>query len=100
MYFQAMWYLSCILSIMRRCWLHACVLTQSKDGTVHLQSLPFSPLHASSKPDPVYEDPQLQANTAYGVAGTAKVVNVEEDYLWNLLRFYNLYFIVYSVSNW
>ena len=70
---------------MRRCWLHACVLTQSKDGTVHLYSLPFSPLHANSKPDPVYEDPQLQANPAYEATGTARVLNVEEDYLWNLL---------------
>ena len=51
--------------------------------------MPSSPLHSISKPDPVYEDPQLEANPAYVAAGMAMVVNeeenVQEDYLWNLL---------------
>ena len=33
-----------------------------------------------SKPDAVYEDPQLLDNPAYGTAGTVKVVKGEEDY--------------------
>ena len=42
--------------------------------------MPSSPLNANSKPDPVYEDPQLEANPAYGAAGMAMVANEEEDY--------------------
>ena len=42
--------------------------------------LPSSCVHSNSKPDPVYEDPQLEANPAYGVAGMAMVVNEEEIY--------------------
>ena len=40
----------------------------------------FSCLSTSSNSDPVYEDPQLQANPAYGAVGTAKVAKEEEKY--------------------
>ena len=36
--------------------------------------------HSKAKPVPVYEDPQLEANPAYGAAGTAMVVNEEVNY--------------------
>ena len=36
--------------------------------------------HTNSKSDPVYADPQLHANPAYVAAGTAMVVNEEENY--------------------
>ena len=42
--------------------------------------MPSSPLHATNKSDPLYEDPQLQANPAYGAAVKANVVNEEENY--------------------
>ena len=41
--------------------------------------MPSSP-HSNSKPDPVYEDLQLEANPAYGAAGTAMAVNEEVNY--------------------
>lgn len=47
----------------------------------------YKHLQCNSKSDPVYEDPQLQANPSYVAAGNAKVENEEEDYIyiWNLL---------------
>ena len=46
----------------------------------HIPCMPSSPLHAISKPDPVYEGPQLEDNPAYGAAGMAMVANEEENY--------------------
>ena len=40
----------------------------------------MSCLSTNSKSDPVYEDPQLQANPAYGAVGAAKVLKEEEKY--------------------
>ena len=40
----------------------------------------FFCLFTHSKPDAVYEDPQLLDNPAYGTAGTAKGVKEEEPY--------------------
>ena len=34
----------------------------------------------NSHSDPLYEDPQLQANPAYGEVGTVKVVKEGENY--------------------
>ena len=40
----------------------------------------FPCLSTNSNSDPVYEDPQLQANPAYGAVGTVKVAKEEEKY--------------------
>ena len=46
--------------------------------SVHIFSSFYSPTH--SKPDAVYEDPQLLDNPAYGTADTATVVKGEGPY--------------------
>ena len=67
-------------------WLHSCLQKVWITLSGYILCMASSP-HTNSKPDPVYEDLQLEANPAYGAAGMAMVVNeeenVEEDYLWN-----------------
>ena len=41
----------------------------------------FFCLSTNSHSDPLYEDPQLQANPAYGEVGTVKTVKGEEKYI-------------------
>ena len=52
--------------------------TNNNNNAIHICR--FFCLFTHSKPDAVYEDPQLLDNPAYGTAGTAKGVKEEEPY--------------------
>ena len=74
-----MWYLP---FTMFRLLIIACVHSQNKNHCLLIAThcLPCSPQHATNKSVPLYEDPQLQANPAYGTAVKGNVVNEEENY--------------------
>ena len=70
------------LPFCHKCTHSHCMYTWTKISQPIHMYITFSSfcLFTYSKPDAVYEDPQLQDNPAYGTGGSVKVVKGEEDY--------------------